>query len=72
MNDNDERPPGQGKPASSPFATKEACPQCGKPTVLAYRPFCSKRCADIDLSRWLNGVYAVPGKSTEEEADEDV
>jgi endogenous inhibitor of DNA gyrase (YacG/DUF329 family) len=39
---------------------------------LAFRPFCSKRCRDVDLNRWLNGVYAVPGKSTEEEADEDV
>ena len=45
-----------------------ACPLCGKPTELAFRPFCSKRCADIDLNRWLKGVYAVPVK---EETDED-
>jgi endogenous inhibitor of DNA gyrase (YacG/DUF329 family) len=32
-----------------------------------YRPFCSKRCADIDLHRWLGGVYAIPGKPEEEE-----
>ncbi|MFO1148904.1 MAG: DNA gyrase inhibitor YacG [Alsobacter sp.] len=72
MNDNEERPRREGDPEGSPFATKAACPQCGKPTMPAYRPFCSKRCADVDLSRWLNGVYAVAGKSTEEEADEDV
>ena len=36
------------------------CPTCGKPGVLAYRPFCSKRCADIDLQRWLTGRYAIP------------
>jgi hypothetical protein len=35
------------------------CPICGKPTVAAVRPFCSKRCADVDLNRWLNGVYAI-------------
>lgn len=45
-----------------------ACPICGKPMVEAYRPFCSKRCADIDLNRWLSGVYAVP---VTEDADED-
>jgi uncharacterized protein len=44
-----------------------ACPICGKPVQVAYRPFCSKRCADIDLSRWLKGVYAIPGKAEEEE-----
>ena len=44
------------------------CPICGKPTDQALKPFCSKRCADIDLNRWLSGVYAVPVK---EEDDED-
>jgi endogenous inhibitor of DNA gyrase (YacG/DUF329 family) len=37
------------------------CPVCGKPTAARYRPFCSKRCADVDLSRWLGGGYVVPG-----------
>ena len=36
------------------------CPTCGKPTLARFRPFCSKRCADIDLNRWLSGRYAVP------------
>jgi endogenous inhibitor of DNA gyrase (YacG/DUF329 family) len=36
------------------------CPICGKPRVEKYRPFCSKRCADIDLGRWLGEVYTVP------------
>lgn len=35
------------------------CPVCGKEAVMRYKPFCSKRCADIDLNRWLTGVYAV-------------
>jgi endogenous inhibitor of DNA gyrase (YacG/DUF329 family) len=37
------------------------CPICKEPTAAAYRPFCSARCRDIDLSRWLRGVYAIPG-----------
>lgn len=35
------------------------CPICGKPAATGYHPFCSKRCADVDLSRWLGGVYRV-------------
>ncbi len=47
------------------------CPLCGKPEKTAYHPFCSKRCADIDLSRWLKGVYAIPGRPIEQEGDEE-
>ena len=36
------------------------CPLCEKPSDPQNRPFCSKRCADLDLSRWLHGVYRVP------------
>lgn len=36
------------------------CPICGKPPVDRYRPFCSQRCADVDLHRWLVGAYAIP------------
>jgi len=43
------------------------CPICGKLAVQQFRPFCSKRCADVDLNRWLSGVYAVPGKEEEDE-----
>ena len=46
------------------------CPLCGKPADEALKPFCSKRCADIDLNRWLSGVYAVPVKQDESEDDE--
>lgn len=35
------------------------CPICGKEAVLAFQPFCSKRCADVDLNRWLTGNYVV-------------
>ncbi|MGR3497964.1 MAG: DNA gyrase inhibitor YacG [Limimaricola soesokkakensis] len=43
-----------------------ACPICGKATVQAVRPFCSKRCADVDLARWLGGGYAVPSQDLED------
>ncbi|NCQ24048.1 MAG: DNA gyrase inhibitor YacG [Rhodobacteraceae bacterium CG17_big_fil_post_rev_8_21_14_2_50_63_15] len=36
------------------------CPICRKASVAKYRPFCSRRCADIDLGKWFGGAYAVP------------
>lgn len=38
------------------------CPVCGKPPAAEYRPFCSKRCADVDLQRWFSGAYTVPAE----------
>lgn len=46
-----------------------SCPICGKETEARYRPFCSKRCADVDLGRWLKGAYAIPGEAPEEIED---
>ncbi|MGH1419268.1 MAG: DNA gyrase inhibitor YacG [Hyphomicrobiaceae bacterium] len=46
-----------------------SCPICQKPTELKWRPFCSNRCANIDLSRWLTGGYAIP--VTDGDDDED-
>ena len=37
------------------------CPVCGKPATKEARPFCSRRCADVDLNRWLKGSYVIPG-----------
>ena len=37
-----------------------ACPICDRDAVAAYKPFCSKRCADVDLAKWLSGSYAIP------------
>ncbi|WP_420547528.1 DNA gyrase inhibitor YacG [Curvivirga sp.] len=36
------------------------CNICGKPSDQKYKPFCSKRCADVDLNRWLGGNYRIP------------
>jgi endogenous inhibitor of DNA gyrase (YacG/DUF329 family) len=46
---------------------RDACPICGKPVVADFKPFCSRRCGDVDLNRWLSGVYAVPVTEDEEE-----
>lgn len=43
-----------------------SCPICGGESLKAYRPFCSKRCADIDLGKWLNGAYSVPSQDPED------
>jgi len=45
------------------------CPICGKPASEADRPFCSRRCADIDLHRWLSGAYALPARPDDDEDD---
>lgn len=43
------------------------CPICAKPIDLAYRPFCSRRCSDVDLQRWLTGRYAIPAEDDDEQ-----
>ncbi|MCP4382103.1 MAG: DNA gyrase inhibitor YacG [Hyphomicrobiales bacterium] len=50
-----------------PLRSPRVCPTCGKPSAKSYTPFCSKRCADVDLHRWLSGAYAIPAV----EGDED-
>ncbi|WP_296479049.1 DNA gyrase inhibitor YacG [Roseinatronobacter sp.] len=45
------------------------CPICKKPTDPAYRPFCSRRCADVDLARWFRADYVIPVPLTEEDDD---
>ena len=47
---------------------KRPCPICSKPSVQKYHPFCSSRCAQIDLNRWFGGNYAIPVE--EDEPDE--
>jgi endogenous inhibitor of DNA gyrase (YacG/DUF329 family) len=51
-------------------ASARPCPICGKPAAFTDLPFCSKRCADIDLHRWLGGVYAIPA-SHDRDAESD-
>jgi uncharacterized protein len=44
-----------------------SCAICGKPQDERLRPFCSRRCADVDLHRWLSGAYAVPAVEDDDE-----
>lgn len=46
------------------------CVICQKPATDKFRPFCSARCADIDLGRWFNETYAVPTGEAEKEDDD--
>jgi len=68
------KPPGKGSPgkgsggAAKGKGSAKKCPICGKPATEASRPFCSERCRDVDLNRWLSNSYAIPGRA---EADED-
>jgi endogenous inhibitor of DNA gyrase (YacG/DUF329 family) len=54
--------PAKPKPAT--------CPICGKPSVAEHRPFCSARCRQVDLGRWLKGDYVIPGPPLAEEDEE--
>lgn len=47
------------------------CPICGKPAEPDSRPFCSKRCADVDLQRWLSGRYAIPAVEDPERPEDE-
>ncbi|WP_421726069.1 DNA gyrase inhibitor YacG [Bauldia sp.] len=59
----------QDKPAAEvvPMRRTRACPICGQPSQRPVFPFCSKRCADIDLHRWLSGSYAIPAADGDED-----
>ena len=51
----------------TPLRPRPPCPECGKPSTRDAFPFCSKRCKDIDLNRWLSGAYVLPGRDGEAE-----
>ena len=44
------------------------CPQCAKPVAADFAPFCSRRCQQVDLGRWLAGAYVIPGRPDENAA----
>jgi endogenous inhibitor of DNA gyrase (YacG/DUF329 family) len=53
---------------SEPYSKSPACPICRKAQAAAkFAPFCSRRCADLDLGRWLKGSYAIPGSAAQAE-----
>jgi endogenous inhibitor of DNA gyrase (YacG/DUF329 family) len=50
---------------------KRPCPICGKASAQKFHPFCSARCAQVDLNRWLGGHYAIPAAEAEPGSEED-
>lgn len=50
--------------------SKRKCAICGQPQDERFRPFCSKRCADVDLNRWFSGGYAFPAEEEDEPGSE--
>ena len=52
---------------TDPTTPTKPCPICGKPAAHKTRPFCSRRCADVDLHRWFSGTYAVPAVESDED-----
>jgi endogenous inhibitor of DNA gyrase (YacG/DUF329 family) len=62
----EKAPAGKTRPRKQP----RKCPICGKPATAESFPFCSPRCARIDLNRWLSGTYVIPGKPEDDAAEE--
>ena len=62
--------PASSKPSSNKPSSNKPCPICGKPATEAAEPFCSPRCRDVDLNRWLSGSYIVPGKPEDDQDTE--
>jgi uncharacterized protein len=50
---------------------RRPCAICGKPSAQGFHPFCSKRCSQIDLNRWLKGSYAIPAVEAGEDQEKD-
>jgi endogenous inhibitor of DNA gyrase (YacG/DUF329 family) len=59
-----------GNREDQPRPAAQQCPICGKPSTPETSPFCSKRCRDVDLNRWLSGRYVIPGRSAQEDGDD--
>jgi uncharacterized protein len=55
--------------SDTPLQPGKPCAICGKPALPEFRPFCSRRCADIDLHRWFSGVYAIPATEDDDEEE---
>jgi uncharacterized protein len=58
-------------PANDNGTMARACSICGQPSQLRYKPFCSKRCSDVDLNRWLTGKYAIPVEEGSDRPEDD-
>ena len=68
MTDKDDTPQGDRRAQEK---KGRLCPICGKPREARYDPFCSRRCADVDLHRWLKGSYVIPGENARRGPDDE-
>ena len=68
MTTNDNQSPAKGPGSDN---SERRCPICGKPQSERYDPLCSKRCADVDLHRWLKGSYVIPGAGAKPESGDE-
>jgi len=59
------------KASVEPLRKPRKCPECGRSSTREDYPFCSNRCRELDLSRWLTGSYAIPVAEDESKADGD-
>ena len=58
-------------PTPLPTRRRARCPICGRPASAADKPFCSPRCRDEDLRRWLGGGYRIPGEPVAPDEDDE-
>ena len=64
-------PKDAGQENAGSKGTPKRCPECGKPAENPKTlPFCSPRCRDVDLNRWLSGRYVIPGQENAGEDEE--
>jgi len=61
--DKPSRPPPKRRP--------KRCPICGRPAAPETHPFCSERCREVDLGRWLSGTYVIPARDGEDDGEVD-
>jgi endogenous inhibitor of DNA gyrase (YacG/DUF329 family) len=66
----DDAGPGEAKPKESGNGSARKCPICGKPATEASKPFCSERCRDVDLNRWLSDSYRIPAAKDDDEDEQ--
>jgi uncharacterized protein len=58
-------------PPEAPKRPRKRCPICGRPAAAEHTPFCSERCREVDLGRWLSGSYAIPARDNEDDGELD-
>ena len=52
-----------------PLRAPRPCPECKRNSSRDFYPFCSRRCKEVDLNRWLSGSYSIPGKPAEDDQE---